>query len=33
MAETFVIEGRPYVKRNPLGVLGLSLITLGIYFF
>ena len=27
------IEGTPYLKRNPLGVLGLSLITLGIYFF
>jgi hypothetical protein len=28
-----MIEGRPYLKRNPLGVLGLMLITLGIYFF
>ena len=27
------IEGTPYLKRNPLGVLGLSFITLGIYFF
>jgi len=33
MAETVTIEGRPYLKRNPLGVLGLSFITLGIYFF
>jgi hypothetical protein len=33
MAETVTIEGQQYLKRNPLGVLGLSLITLGIYFF
>jgi hypothetical protein len=33
VAETVTIEGTPYLKRNPLGVLGLSLITLGIYFF
>ena len=33
MAETVTIDGRPYLKRNPLGVLGLSFITLGIYFF
>jgi hypothetical protein len=32
MADTVTIEGRPYLKRNPLGVLGLMLITLGIYF-
>ncbi len=32
MAETVTIEGRPYLKRNPLGVLGLSFITIGIYF-
>ena len=32
MAETVTIEGQPYLKRNPLGVLGLSFITLGIYF-
>ncbi len=31
MAETVMIDGRPYIKRNPLGVLGLSFITLGIY--
>ena len=33
MAETVTIEGQQYLKRNPLGVLGLSFITLGIYFF
>ena len=33
VAETVSIEGRQYLKRNPLGVLGLSFITLGIYFF
>src|SRR5206468_12638751 len=33
MAETVTIEGLPYLKRNPLGVLGLSFITIGIYFF
>jgi H+/Cl- antiporter ClcA len=32
MAETITIEGRSYVRRNPLGVLGLSVITFGIYF-
>ncbi|HEY7659799.1 MAG TPA: DUF4234 domain-containing protein [Actinomycetota bacterium] len=31
MAETVTIEGQSYLKRNPLGVLGLSFITLGIY--
>lgn len=31
MAETINIDGQPYLKRHPLGVLGLSLITLGIY--
>jgi hypothetical protein len=31
MAETVTIDGQPYLKRNPLGVLGLSFITLGIY--
>lgn len=31
MAETVTIQGQSYVKRNPLGVLGLALITLGIY--
>jgi hypothetical protein len=33
MAETVTIEGQRYMKRNPLGVLGLTLITLGVYFF
>ncbi len=33
MAETVSIENQPYLKRNPLGVLGLTLVTLGIYFF
>jgi membrane protease YdiL (CAAX protease family) len=33
MAETVTIEGKQYLKRNPLGVLGLSFITIGIYFF
>ena len=33
MAETVTINGRPYLKRNPLGVLGLTIITLGIYGF
>ena len=32
MAETVTIQGQPYLKRNPLGVLGLGFITLGIYF-
>jgi hypothetical protein len=31
MAEIVTIEGQSYVKRNPLGVLGLSFITIGIY--
>jgi uncharacterized protein DUF4234 len=33
MAETVTLDGQVYTKRNPLGVLGLSVITLGIYFF
>ena len=33
MAEIVSIQGQRYLKRNPLGVLGLSFITLGIYFF
>jgi len=33
MAERVTIEGQTYLKRNPLGVLGLTLITLGIYGF
>jgi hypothetical protein len=32
MAETVTIDGTTYLKRNPLGVLGLSFITVGIYF-
>lgn len=31
MAETVTINGQSYLKRNPLGVLGLSFITIGIY--
>ena len=31
MAETVTIEGQAYLQRNPLGVLGLTFITLGIY--
>jgi hypothetical protein len=33
MAETIAVEGQTYLKRNPLGVLGLIVVTLGIYFF
>lgn len=33
MAETVTVEGREYLRRNPLGVVGLTLITLGIYGF
>jgi hypothetical protein len=33
VAETVMIRGQSYLKRNPLGVLGLALITLGIYGF
>jgi hypothetical protein len=33
MAEIVTIEGQPYKKREPLGVMGLSIITLGIYWF
>lgn len=32
MAELVTIDGQQYKKRDPLGVLGLSLITLGIYW-
>ncbi len=31
MAETVSIRGQEYLKRTPLGVLGLSFITFGIY--
>jgi hypothetical protein len=33
VADTVTIQGQGYLKRNPLGVLGLTVITLGIYFF
>jgi mannose/fructose/N-acetylgalactosamine-specific phosphotransferase system component IIC len=33
MAEMVTIDGQQYKKRNPLGVLGLSFLTLGVYFF
>jgi hypothetical protein len=33
MAETVTIDGTPFLQRNPLGVLGLSFVTFGIYFF
>jgi hypothetical protein len=33
MAEILTIQGQQYKKRSPLGVLGLSFITLSIYFF
>jgi ACR3 family arsenite efflux pump ArsB len=33
MAEMITVAGQQYKKRNPLGVLGLAFITLGIYFF
>jgi hypothetical protein len=33
MAEIVTIEGQAYKKREPLGVLGLSVITFGIYWF
>lgn len=33
MAETVTIDGQSYLRRNPLGVAGLILITFGIYGF
>jgi hypothetical protein len=33
MAETVVVDGQAYLRRNPLGVLGLTFVTLGIYAF
>ena len=33
MAELVTIEGQAYKKRDPLGVLGLSFITFGIYWW
>lgn len=32
MAERITVDGQSYLRRNPLGVLGLSFITVGIYF-
>jgi hypothetical protein len=32
MAESIRIEGETYLNRDPLGVLALSIVTLGIYF-
>jgi hypothetical protein len=32
MAEMVTVDGQQYKKRNPLGVLGLSFLTLGVYF-
>jgi len=33
VAELVTIDGQRYMKRDPLGVLGLSFITIGIYWF
>ena len=33
MAESVQINGETYLKRSPLGVLGLCVITIGIYYF
>jgi hypothetical protein len=33
MADTVTIEGQDFLRRNPLGVLGLTFVTFGIYFF
>jgi H+/Cl- antiporter ClcA len=33
MAELITIEGQQYKAREPLGVLGLSIVTFGIYWF
>jgi len=33
MAEKVTVDGQQVLKRSPLGVLGLSIITIGIYFF
>jgi len=32
VAATVTVDGQSYLKRSPLGVLGLSIITLGIYW-
>jgi Domain of unknown function (DUF4234) len=33
MGELVTIDGQRYKERNPLGVLGLTVLTLGVYFF
>ena len=33
MAEMVTMDGQQYKKRHPLAVLGLSFLTLGVYFF
>jgi hypothetical protein len=33
VAENVTIDGQTYLRRNPLGVVGLTLITFGIYAF
>jgi hypothetical protein len=33
VAQLVTIDGQQYTKRDPLGVLGLSFITIGIYWF
>jgi hypothetical protein len=33
MADTVTLEGESYRRRHPIGVLALSIVTLGIYFF
>ena len=32
MAEMVTVDGQQYMQRNPLGVLGLTVLTLGVYF-
>ena len=32
MAEMVTVDGQQYKQRNPLGVLGLTVLTLGVYF-
>ena len=31
MAEMVAVDGQQYMQRNPLGVLGLTVLTLGVY--
>jgi hypothetical protein len=33
MAELVTVGDHQYLKRSPIGVMGLALVTLGIYFF